>query len=316
MSDPMAKTEIEDVLSSIRRLVTEDDRPKQSPHASYAGRLLLTPDLRIGAAPVEVARTLGAAEPLLLVAAQRLDPAESASHRAAAALEAALRGHREDWEPDGTEVAPSTNWSVEWDSADAAEPAGSSPAGADAKAAEAADPPAFPVTQPAAFAGDSDAEPDIWDDFLAEHRSAPLLAAGQAEPWRPAERHSDGQPGPASEADSTTKERAVMTALSAVVQTVPQAVPADADGDDDAQESSSRTASLPEELSEIRLEDGLAGPSGSADPPSIDEVLLRDLIRDVLREELQGELGERITRNVRKLVRAELARALAARDLT
>ena len=107
-----------------------------------------------------------------------------------------------------------------------------------------------------------------------------------------------------------------MTTLSAVVQTVPQAVPADADGDDDGQEGSSRTASLPEDLSGIRLEDGLAGPSGSEDPPSIDEMLLRDLIRDVLREELQGELGERITRNVRKLVRAELARALTARDLT
>jgi hypothetical protein len=312
----MSKTEIEDVLSSIRRLVTEDDRPKQNPHAPSAGILLLTQALRIGPAPAEVAQTFGAAEPLLLLPAQRLDPAASASHRAAAALEAALRGHREDWEPDGTEVAPSTNWSVEWDAADAAEPAGSSPAGADAEAAEAADPPAFPVTQPAALAGDSDAEADIWDDFLAEHRSAPLLSAGQAEPWRPAERLSAGQPGPASEAGGPTKDRAVMTALAAVVQTVPQAVPADADGDDDGQESSSRTASLPEDLSEIRLEDGLAGPSGSADPPSIDEVLLRDLIRDVLREELQGELGERITRNVRKLVRAELARALTARDLT
>ena len=316
MSDPMSKTEIEDVLSSIRRLVTEDDRSRQNPHVSSAGRLLLTPDLRIGPAPAEVAQTFGAAEPLLLLPAQRLDPAASASHRAAAALEAALRGHREDWEPDGTEVAPSTNWSVEWDAADAAEPAGSSPAGADAVAAEADDYPAIPVTQPAAVAGDSDAEADVWDDFLAEHRSAPLLAAGQAEPWRPAERHSAGQPGPASEAGGPTKERAVMTALSAVVQTVPQTVPADADGDDDGQEGSSRTAYRPEDLSGIRLEDGLAGPSGSEDPPSIDEMLLRDLIRDVLREELQGELGERITRNVRKLVRAELARALTARDLT
>ena len=316
MSDPMSKTEIEDVLSSIRRLVTEDDRSRQNPHVSSAGRLLLTPDLRIGPAPAEVAQTFGAAEPLLLLPAQRLDPAASASHRAAAALEAALRGHREDWEPDGTEVAPSTNWSVEWDAADAAEPAGSSPAGADAVTAEADDPPAFPVTQPVALAGDSDAEADVWDDFLAEHRSAPLLAVGQAEPWRPAERHSAGQPGPASEAGGPTKERAVMTALSAVVQTVPQTVPADADGDDDGQEGSSRTASRPEDLSGIRLEDGLAGPSGSEDPPSIDEMLLRDLIRDVLREELQGELGERITRNVRKLVRAELARALTARDLT
>ena len=37
-------------------------------------------------------------------------------------------------------------------------------------------------------------------------------------------------------------------------------------------------------------------------------------VRDIIREELQGALGERITRNVRKLVRAEIARAMAVRD--
>lgn len=45
-----------------------------------------------------------------------------------------------------------------------------------------------------------------------------------------------------------------------------------------------------------------------------DEEMLRDLVRDIIREELQGALGERITRNVRKLVRAEIARAMAVRD--
>ena len=59
----------------------------------------------------------------------------------------------------------------------------------------------------------------------------------------------------------------------------------------------------------------LSGPELSNGPSKIDEALLRELIRDVLREELQGDLGERITRNVRKLIRAELARALTARDL-
>lgn len=48
----------------------------------------------------------------------------------------------------------------------------------------------------------------------------------------------------------------------------------------------------------------------------IDEEVVRDLVRDIIREELQGALGERITRNVRKLVRAELNRALLARDLS
>ena len=41
---------------------------------------------------------------------------------------------------------------------------------------------------------------------------------------------------------------------------------------------------------------------------------MRELVRSLLREELQGEMGERITRNLRKMVRAELARAFASRD--
>ena len=43
----------------------------------------------------------------------------------------------------------------------------------------------------------------------------------------------------------------------------------------------------------------------------LDREMLRSLIGEVLREELQGTLGERMTRNVRKLVRAEIRRALA-----
>lgn len=46
-----------------------------------------------------------------------------------------------------------------------------------------------------------------------------------------------------------------------------------------------------------------------------DEALLRELIRDVLREELQGPMGERVTRNLRKMVRSEIARALTARGI-
>ena len=46
-----------------------------------------------------------------------------------------------------------------------------------------------------------------------------------------------------------------------------------------------------------------------------DEDVLRAVIRDVLREELQGAMGERVTRNLRKLIRAEVARALTARGI-
>ena len=47
----------------------------------------------------------------------------------------------------------------------------------------------------------------------------------------------------------------------------------------------------------------------------LDEEMLRDLVGEIVRQELQGPLGERITRNVRKLVRREINRALASRQI-
>lgn len=44
--------------------------------------------------------------------------------------------------------------------------------------------------------------------------------------------------------------------------------------------------------------------------PIFDEQALRDMINGIVREELQGELGERISRNIRKLIRRELAQIL------
>lgn len=51
------------------------------------------------------------------------------------------------------------------------------------------------------------------------------------------------------------------------------------------------------------------------DAVTIDEEALRQLVGELVREELQGVLGERITRNVRRLVRHEIQRAFALRDL-
>ncbi|MBN2740776.1 MAG: hypothetical protein JXR35_07720 [Rhodobacteraceae bacterium] len=47
----------------------------------------------------------------------------------------------------------------------------------------------------------------------------------------------------------------------------------------------------------------------------IDEDALHALVSDLIRKELRGLIGERITRNVRKLVRREIQRALVSRDL-
>jgi hypothetical protein len=56
--------------------------------------------------------------------------------------------------------------------------------------------------------------------------------------------------------------------------------------------------------------------SGGAEPELVlDEEMLREMVSEIVRRELQGSLGERITRNVRKLVRREIYRALETRDL-
>ena len=47
---------------------------------------------------------------------------------------------------------------------------------------------------------------------------------------------------------------------------------------------------------------------------SMDEEALRKLISEIVREELMGTLGERITRNVRKLVRREIYRILSSQE--
>ena len=63
-------------------------------------------------------------------------------------------------------------------------------------------------------------------------------------------------------------------------------------------------------------------PDGSSDQVAAaladmpDEEAMRLLIARMIRAELQGDLGEQITRNVRKLVRREIKRALSADDLT
>lgn len=59
----------------------------------------------------------------------------------------------------------------------------------------------------------------------------------------------------------------------------------------------------------------LQGDDPAEDSVLLDETMLRELVSDIVRQELQGALGERITRNVRKLVRREIHRALAAHDL-
>ena len=57
------------------------------------------------------------------------------------------------------------------------------------------------------------------------------------------------------------------------------------------------------------LAEGLGRPA-APDAPILDEQSLRGLINTIVREELEGELGDRINRNLRKLIRREIAQVL------
>lgn len=71
----------------------------------------------------------------------------------------------------------------------------------------------------------------------------------------------------------------------------------------EAPETADTSESLPDNRTGSNLADAV-----------VDEDFLRDIVSEIVREELQGDLGERITRNVRKLVRREIHRAMASRD--
>jgi len=58
------------------------------------------------------------------------------------------------------------------------------------------------------------------------------------------------------------------------------------------------------------LADGLEDGASAAAAPNLDEAALRRMINEIVREELQGELGDRINRNLRKLIRREIAEFL------
>lgn len=70
-----------------------------------------------------------------------------------------------------------------------------------------------------------------------------------------------------------------------------------------------------EEISDDISETAFADFDDLDDAALLDEDALREMVVDIVRSELQGALGEKITRNVRKLVRREIHRALASHDL-
>ncbi len=114
----------------------------------------------------------------------------------------------------------------------------------------------------------------------------------------------DTQPAPESEAAAIDWEDSVPDeALDLGEDSIPQSAFADLETQIDPQ-------------IDLESKDEPAPGGAEADPEGafLDEEALRDIVREMIRQELQGSLGERITRSVRKLVRAEINRAFASRD--
>lgn len=258
MSDPLSNREIEDVLSSIRRLVAQGD-PARSVAAQPGAppeKLVLTPAFRVAAAAEKPVAAEAVPEVTLpdnlpeQDAAAHLAPAAPPSLEATIAeLEAAISAYGGPFEPDVGDAVTTT------------------PTAPDLQ---------FPV---APTAPDAETHDRLAGAKVAD-TTPPLPKELSSSAVEPAEKPTADRADPAPNVHSFHHVPGPQQAASAP--------------NDDA-------SLLDSEDDEL--------------PLPMDEALLRELVTDILREELQGALGQRITRNVRKLVRAEIARALASRDL-
>ncbi len=300
MSDPVTNVEIEDVLSSIRRLVSEGDKPRaaaparaQTP-APTPEKLVLTPALRVDEPTMdEVDGTQGAGEDIaqddfLVLSespvaeveadaeAEEVEP--SPSDRAdleatIAELEAAVTAQPDEWEPDGSEVEYKPNWDRTLFQA-------VEEAVADATTQEVG-------TTLSAAMGRPSHDPDR-DAWASKRVKEPKPDVEQAEAEVVQDLAEQPMPQEASEVATPTS----------------------------ADDASVAFRHLNREVVDPHNDlVGGAAPSDNEQTVTIEDDALRQMVLDIVRQELNGKLGERITRNVRKLVRREIMRVLNAQDL-
>lgn len=309
MSDPVTNVAIEDVLSSIRRLVSEDARVRPMPsqtdpewqadqgEAQVAApsdrveKLVLTPALRV-AEPVDPAPVDDLPDDANLTdeaeaAFDAPDQPDDAAYDNVSPFEPETASASHD--PDTSDLAPSDD--VTAHSTDESEPS----------------------------------DPVIWSEL----GDVTLESMTEALSWE------DHHTGPASPAEARQDDLAdeqgddLVASVMAATQDIaepdsaytdaPQSTNAPSDPADDVVFSSVRDSAEPaaqRAFIDRQSHDNDASESlFDADDTFIDEEMLRELVTDIVRQELQGALGERITRNVRKLVRREIHRALTSHEL-
>ena len=310
MSDPVTNVEIEDVLSSIRRLVSEGDKERgvaadaanedtgsEDPGPAETAKpeaLVLTPALRVA----------GAHEPEAEAPAPESEPhhdtaAHDAEEHDAASEDVADTHH----EPEFADTE--TDLSEEADE-DAAEEGVDEGAWADRTRLEAtiAELEAAVSDQPFDWEpdGSEEAEPVTWPAMtrsFEEAEDAELSEEPDVTEPEPAESETSEPPA----AQDSSWEDAAKPDAQAEPAASEQIPPLGGEGEEDEADWPGDAAYAEDDLDSVLSEDG-----------TIDEDMLRDLVAEIVREELQGTLGERITRNVRKLVRREIHRVLSSQD--
>jgi hypothetical protein len=340
MSDPVSNAEIEDVLSSIRRLVSNGDRDKS--HVSSgatkesADKLVLTPALR-----VDASQDVGDTEshhaendPGLAAMSDRFE-----FHHVPQEDEAAT-GDREQEPASLQEDDVQAEDGMTPEASDEDTPSETLPEAEHHDSAEGSDEPA--LHEHVSDIGETDAEHhgdtpsaeqgpqhdeessdmSALEDRIAEVEDA--VAARQDE-WEPdgdsEDPYSGSEVTPMAWEDygpepQHEQSEPVMRGP-ALVYASPDTDPADTvdqpiTEDHDSAAISARVAD-PGEGSEKARDNEAALWSDDGDA-IIDEETLRDMVSEIVRQELQGALGERITRNVRKLVRREIHRALTSQE--
>lgn len=283
MSDPVTNVEIEDVLSSIRRLVSDGDKSRardSNAETEAEGTAEAAPDAPDGEATTP--------DRLVLTPAFRVaedddvapSPAEDASVDVAASPATVDEDHQDDDQAgEIAEVAASAELLWETPRASAAQQAPETDNAATPDSVETADPPDRSTLEATIAELEAAVGPD--DDFEPDNGSEEI----EAVVW----------PG------STSRVRADTTDAQDVSD-----IPFQHHRDEDDYASEDVDLSSDDDdavLNAYLDDDGM-----------MDEDMLRDLVTDIVRQELQGTMGERITRNVRKLVRREIHRILSSQD--
>jgi len=315
MSEPLSTNDIEDVVSSVRRLVSPEARPRPLSRDLGLEKLILTPALLV------------VPEPSL--ATERVTkPAPKPKSKSAAPAKTSRKTVAPKADPIRVEpVAPLVE--AEWEAPFWTEP---EPALAEmALQAEEAvlvtspEPPAKVTaasvarkprsaskakTAAAAKPALSRPKPKAEKPTLRSVKTAP-------KPRKPAERTAPVAVKPALElvrSEPEVSETAPVSLVPDPAVANPAASPVEPLADLQPGVATAAPSAIEEELVVNGLAQVLTDRDGN--PVSLldeDELIL--MVRRVIREELQNVLGERITRNIRKLVRSEINRALTSQTL-